>query len=201
MCSFQWQPEISLIEINFSCPNKPGEKIISKDLKALDENLGKLNIFGKIPIGVKLPYYGDTEFQKRVIDVLFEHNISFATMINGILGLDIDTDTRKPTIRPNGGRGAISGQYIQQLALLEVYNFYQLSKGTGIDIIGVGGISTGNDAYKFLLAGARAVEVGSQLVKEGVGCIGRINSEFTDIITRKHTCIDAACGSLQQWEC
>jgi dihydroorotate dehydrogenase (fumarate) len=156
--------------------------------------------YGSKPVGVKLPYYGDIEFQKRVIDVLFKHGINFATFINGILGLDINIETEKPSIRPNGGRGAVSGQYIQHLALLEVYNFHTLSQGTGIDIIGVGGVSTGEDAYKFLLAGASAVEVGSQLVKEGVGCIDRINSEFTDIITKKHTSVAVKLGALKSWD-
>lgn len=200
MWAFQCS-RVNFVEINYSCPNRVGEKVIAFDLDQMDEGLGYLTNLGDKPVGIKLPYYGNIEIQKRLVELLVKHNISFITCINGIPGLDIDIETGKTVIRPNKGKGAISGKYIQPLALLEVRNYYDILKGTGISIIGVGGIDSGADAFKFLLAGADAVQVGSALQEQGVECINRIKTEFADILKRKnYKNVQEAKGKMLTWD-
>jgi dihydroorotate dehydrogenase (fumarate) len=199
MWAFQCS-QVNFVEINYSCPNKVGEKIIAFDLDQMDEVLGYLTNLGDKPVGIKLPYYGNVEIQKRLSDILVKHNISFITCINGIPGLEIDVKTERTVIKPNNGKGAIGGKYIQPFALLEVRNYYEILKGTGISIIGVGGIDCGEDVFKFLLAGADAVQVGSTLQEQGPTSVQRINNEFAEILKLKnYKTAQAAKGKLLSW--
>ena len=199
MCAFQ-QSQLSHIEINWSCPNKVGEKIKSNDLDVMDYELGRLTGLGNIPVGIKLPLYGNLDHISRVADVLKKNGVNFVTLINGVLGMDIDITTGRMKIKPNGGRGAVAGKYIHYFALLEVYYWYTTLQGTGIDIIGVGGIDCWEDAYKFLLAGASAVEVGSRLVKDGVDCISKMNKQFDMYLSGNGNTVDSIKGTVQQYE-
>jgi dihydroorotate dehydrogenase (fumarate) len=199
MCAFQRSP-VSFIEINWSCPNKEGEKIVADDLSTMDYELSRLTNIGGIPVGIKLPLYGDFERIKRIAAILIRRKIRFVTLINGVLGIDIDIDTGRMKIKPNGGKGAIGGKYIHYFALLDVYYWSQALKGSGVDIIGVGGIDCWEDAYKFLLAGASAVEVGSRLVKDGVQAIKQMNYEFDQALMQRNITIEAVKGTVGQYE-
>lgn len=189
-----------LIEINASCPNIAGKPIIAKDFDALDHLLGQLTGLGKKPVGVKLPYYEDSADQEHVAALLIKHNISFITCINGILGLVIDIETERPVIRPCNGQGAIGGTYIHYFALRAVRNFFELLRERDISIIGVGGITNGDTAFSFLLAGADAVEVGTTLEEDGPSCLKRIEGELTETLARKgYTSVSEAKGKLRHW--
>jgi dihydroorotate dehydrogenase len=65
--------------------------------------------------------------------------------------------------------------------LSQVHAFYQASDG-GLDVVAVGGINGGRDAYIAHLCGARAVQVGSALIKEGAGALGRIDRELDSML-------------------
>ena len=77
-------------------------------------------------------------------------------MINTLLGMRIDIHTRRPVLRNN--TGGLSGPAILPIAIRMVY---QVRQTVSIPILGMGGITAGEDAVEFLLAGANAVAVGS----------------------------------------
>ena len=65
--------------------------------------------------------------------------------------------------------------------LSQVHAFHQVSEGL-IDVVAVGGINGGRDTYIAHLTGAKAVQVGSALIKEGAGALGRIDREFDGLL-------------------
>ena len=68
--------------------------------------------------------------------------------------------------------------------LSQVHAFHQVSEGL-LDVVGVGGINGGRDAYIAHLTGARAVQVGSALIKEGAGALGRIDRELDALLAEQ----------------
>src|SRR5208282_5937636 len=78
------------------------------------------------------------------------------SLVNTFVSLAVDARTRKPRI--GAGFGGLSGPAIKPIALRLVY---QAAKSVKIPVIGLGGIASGEDAAEFLIAGARAVEVGT----------------------------------------
>jgi dihydroorotate dehydrogenase (fumarate) len=98
--------------------------------------------------------------------------------------LIIDPETEAPLIKPKGGFGGLGGDYIKPVALANVRAFSQLL-GDKMQIIGVGGIKSGTDAFEFLLCGADAVQIGTVFMKEGPGCFERIDRELAEILKKK----------------
>jgi len=78
------------------------------------------------------------------------------SLVNTFVALAIDARTRTPRI--GAGFGGLSGPAIKPIALRMVY---QAARAVKIPVVGLGGIATGEDAAEFLIAGARAVEVGT----------------------------------------
>ena len=78
------------------------------------------------------------------------------SLINTLLGMKIDINTRRPVL--NNNMGGMSGPAVMPVAVRMVY---QVRRAVKLPIIGMGGITTGEDAVEFLLAGADAVSVGT----------------------------------------
>ena len=91
--------------------------------------------------------------------------------------LDFDPVKCKPSLGSDWGQGWLSGTPLQPIALGIVY---RLSQMTDKPIVGVGGISSGIDAVKFMMAGASLVQVCTAAIKEGPSCYGRIANELND---------------------
>lgn len=198
MAAFQ-DSQADFIEINVSCPNTD-KSIIGHDFNSLDEFLWRVvdTVEGDIPVGLKLPFYGSLISHERLVAIIKRHDVSFITAINSIPGLWIDTWNESAVIAPNNGTGGIGGSYIMPFALNECRNYYNLLKGTDISLIGCGGISSGVDAYRFLLAGCDAVEVGSYLEQHGPSVITEINNDLSfQCKTRCYDSIDQIKGKLK----
>ena len=172
------------VEINVSCPNLIGKSQIDYNFNNFDEFLR--NLYQEeydVPIGLKLsPYFSNEQFEKAA-DIINDYPISFLTTVNGLgNGLVIDYETEKPVIKPNSGLGGIGGNIIKPIGLS---NTYKMSKLTNCEIIGCGGITSGKDAFEYILAGASAVQIGTQLVREKYDVFSRINSELKEIMANK----------------
>jgi dihydroorotate dehydrogenase (fumarate) len=177
--------DVDLIEVNLSCPNVKGKPQIGYDFEASDAILSLLDGLGDKPLGVKLPPYFDFVHFESMAAVLKKHKIAFITCVNSIgNALVIDAETERPVIRPKGGFGGLGGQYLKPTALANVRKFHELL-GDRVQIIGVGGVYTGTDAFEFVLAGADAVQVGTAFMQEGLGCFARIDQELQAILDRK----------------
>lgn len=148
---------VSAIELNFGCPNVEHGKIISFDLELMRlilSDLRALKRFRNTPIWVKLSPY-DPGLLKEVAGLINESEIVSAvvtcnTFPNGYAGAD--------TISPNNGLAGVSGPALKPLALGNVFQFRK-HLAPEIDVIGVGGITTGNDVIRFIDAGAAAVQL------------------------------------------
>lgn len=146
---------VNALEINVSCPNvKVGGMQFGIDPKIVEDLTAKIKQIVNIPIYVKLtPNVTDVVMIAKAAEAGGADGLS---LINTLLGLDIDVRTRKAVL--GNGMGGLSGNCIRPVALRMVY---QIRQETNLPIIGMGGIRSVTDVVKFFLAGANAVAIGS----------------------------------------
>ncbi len=177
--------EVDAVEINLSCPNISGKGQLAYDIEATEKLLKKLQKYDKKIIGLKLPAFLENYYFDKYAKITNKYQISFVTCINSIAGsLIIDIEKESSTIKPNGGMGGLCGDYIKPVALGNVRKFYK-SLEKKVKIFGVGGIKNGVDVYEYILAGAEAVQVGTQFETEGAECFQRINDELCLMMKKK----------------
>jgi len=171
---------IDAIEINISCPNvKEGGVAFGNSPDMSARVVEACRRATRKPLITKLsPNQTDiAENARRCIDAGSD---AFA-VINTLMGMAIDSERRRPVIGNN--QGGLSGPAIKPIALLKVFQVYQVCKLQGIPIIGQGGASSAADAIEFMLAGATAVGVGTGLFYEPLLCT-EINRGIGDYLTR-----------------
>ena len=146
---------LAAYELNVSCPNtRHGGIYFSSDPALLAEVVQAVKRVARRPVIVKLsPNVTAIEPLARAAEASGADAIS---LVNTFIALAIDAGTRRP--RLGAGFGGLSGPAIKPLALRLVY---QAAEAVKIPVIGLGGISTGEDAAEFLVAGASAVQVGT----------------------------------------
>ena len=151
---FADQP-VDLLEINVSCPNvKEGGIAFGQDPKALYDITKAVKAKAKQPIIMKLsPNVTDiTEMAKAAVDA----GSDALSLINTLTGMKIDIERRDFVLANK--TGGMSGPAIKPVAVRMVY---QVANAVDVPIIGMGGISTAEDALEFIMAGATAVSVGT----------------------------------------
>lgn len=154
-----------LTELNLSCPNVPGKPLTGYDFETVDQILNDVFTYFKKPLGVKLPPYFDGSHFDQITGVLNKYPLTFVTTINSIgQGLWIDDETT--AIKPQDGFGGIGGKYVKATALGNIHALYKRLKPE-IQIVGVGGVSTGRDAFEQILCGASMVQMGTSLPGRG----------------------------------
>jgi len=154
------QSPVDAIEINISCPNvKEGGVTFGNDPDMSARVVAACRSVTKKPIITKLSpnQTNIAESAQRCIDA----GSDAFSVINTLMGMAIDTKTRKPVI--GNIQGGLSGPAIKPIALLKVHQVYQVCKAHNIPIIGQGGITTANDAIEFIIAGASAIGIGTGL--------------------------------------
>lgn len=185
---------IDAIEINISCPNiKEGgvsfgnypdmsAKVVSACRRETDK-----------PIIAKLsPNQTDIQENARLC---IEAGADALAVINTVMGMAIDAETRKPVI--GNVRGGLSGPAIKPIALLKVHQVYEVAGPKSIPVIGQGGISTAEDALEFIIAGASTVGVGTALFYDPLVCTG-INLGIADYLRRHEmTSVSGLVGTLE----
>lgn len=201
------EKRISGVELNLACPNIIGKPIIAYDFDQMDEVLGaicKLDIFAKdkVPLGIKMPPYFDGPHYDRAAAVLNKYSniVNYVASINTIGNcLSIDTVAEMPTIRSKGGFAGLSGRAVKYTALANVKKMREILVAD-IDIVGVGGVFSGEDAFEMILCGASAVQVGTCHWNEGPKCFDRICQELKDLMQSKgYGSIDDFKGKLKEW--
>lgn len=153
------------IEANLSCPNvhdaksASGAVLVSQDPEAIVEYTKAIKSVTKLPLFIKLsPNVADI---KEPAIAVQEGGADGVCLINTLLGLSINPETRRP--RLSNIVGGLSGSAIRPVAVKMVWD---AARVLTIPIIGTGGICTANDAIEFLLAGATAVSVGSMTFRQ-----------------------------------
>lgn len=146
---------VDMLEINISCPNvKHGGIAFGQDPKAVEAITKAVKERAKQPIIMKLsPNVTDIAEMARAAEAGGADVIS---LINTITGMKIDVNRRKFVLANK--TGGMSGPAVKPVALRMVY---QVAQAVKVPVIGMGGISTAEDALEFILAGATAVSVGT----------------------------------------
>jgi dihydroorotate dehydrogenase (fumarate) len=196
-------PEKVLVEINLSCPNIPGKPPIAYDFVGMKEYLTTVFAAGThgLKVGVKLtPYFYDGQFVEAAgILNEFYPNLSFVTSINTVgCGLVVDVETEAPVLASaDASYGGLGGPAVHATALGNVRRLRQLLRPE-LDVVGCGGVDSGEAAFRHLLCGAQAVMVASALLTHGVGVLEKIETELVEIMTRKgYACIEDFQGKLK----
>lgn len=147
--------KVDMFELNISCPNvKVGGMAFGTDPKMTEEITKRVKAVSKVPLIVKLsPNVTDICEIARAAEAGGADALS---LINTLLGMRIDIKTKRPVLKNN--MGGLSGPAVKPVAVRMVY---QVHKAVSLPLIGMGGISTAEDAIEFILAGATAVSVGT----------------------------------------
>lgn len=172
-----------LTELNLSCPNVVGKPQTAYDFELVAEILNEVFNFFSKPLGVKLPPYFDLVHFDQMAEILNHYPLKFITTVNSV-GNGLWIEDESVVIKPKQGFGGIGGKAIQATALANVHAFYQRLKPS-IQIIGVGGIQNGEDAFKHILCGASMVQIGTALAFEGPQIFERIGKELQAIMDKK----------------
>ena len=146
---------ISGIEVNISCPNvKRGGMAFGASAKSAFEVTEAVKDATDLPVIVKLsPNVTDIAEIAKAVEAAGADAVS---LINTLTGMAIDINARKPVL--GNVVGGLSGPAVKPVAVYAVWRVY---KAVDIPIIGMGGISSAEDALEFILAGARAVAIGT----------------------------------------
>jgi len=148
-------PGVAAIEVNISCPNIEADgKAFAMRPSSTRRVMEKLRGASDLPLWAKLtPNTGETT---EVAIAAQEAGADALVVSNTLLSMAIDIRTRKPKL--GSLMGGLSGPSLKPIALRMVY---QCARSVHIPVIGCGGISNVEDAIEFLIAGARAVQVGT----------------------------------------
>ena len=147
--------KIPAIELNISCPNvKEGGMAFGTSCPAAAEVIKAVRKVYDNHLMVKLsPNVTDITEIARVAE---QEGADSVSLINTLLGMAIDAETRKPVL--STVTGGLSGPAVKPVALRMVW---QVAQAVNIPVVGLGGIMNAEDAIEFMLAGASAVQIGT----------------------------------------
>ncbi len=148
-------PGVAALEVNVSCPNvKVGGMAFGVDPRAAAAVTLAVKAASSLPVIVKLtPNVTDIT---AIAQAVVEAGADAVSLINTLLGMVVDVKSRRPWLSTI--TGGLSGPAIRPVALRMVY---QVAKAVDVPVIGIGGITSTDDALQFLMAGATAVQVGT----------------------------------------
>ena len=158
------EAQVEIIELNVSCPNVHGggmsfgtsTESVAEVVRAVKKVINK-------PLYVKLtPNVTDIVSIAKAAE---EAGADGICLINTMLGMRIDTKTRKPIIANK--MGGFSGAAVFPVAVRMVY---QVAKACSIPVIGCGGVESASDVIEMMMAGATAVEVGAANLRNPYAC-------------------------------
>lgn len=169
--ALQIQDTVDAVELNVSCPHAMGGcgAAIGQDPNLTSEIVKAVKKAVKIPVIVKL-----TPNVTDIVEIAVSAQAAGCdalTMINSLgPGMKIDIETGKPIL--SNRFGGMSGPAVKPIALRCVFDVYEAVE---VPIIGVGGIRDYRDVVEFLYAGARAVQVGTAVMYDGLDVFNKIN--------------------------
>ncbi|MEE0930252.1 MAG: dihydroorotate dehydrogenase [Acutalibacteraceae bacterium] len=170
--------DVDMIELNISCPNvKSGGVQFGTSCESVGAITKAVRQYCKKPLIIKL--------SPNVMDIVSIAQAAEAegadaiSMINTLTGMRIDINTGKPIIRNN--TGGLSGPAVFPVAVRMVY---QVAQAVNIPIIGMGGISTWQDAVEMMIAGATALQIGTVLFKDPYAPV-KINEGINNFLDEK----------------
>jgi dihydroorotate dehydrogenase (NAD+) catalytic subunit len=160
------------VELNLSCPHAEG---LGSELGQDPEQVAEITRAVKravgVPVWVKIT--PNVAAPEEIAAAAEAAGADAITAINTVRALAIDSTLRRPTLAH--GLGGLSGPAIKPIGLACVWNIYERVR---VPIVGVGGISSAEDALEYVLAGASALQVGTAVALEGIEVFGRLAREL-----------------------
>lgn len=185
------EDHVDMIELNISCPHamEGYGASIGQDANLTHKIVSAAKDSANKPVIAKL-----TPNVTDIVEIAVAAQDAGAdglTLINSLgPGMKINIDVARPVL--SNKFGGMSGKAIKPIALRNVYTVYD---NIDIPIIGVGGISNFEDVVEFLFAGARAVQIGTSIMDEGVEVFGKINKDLEEFMNKKgYESIDEMIG-------
>jgi dihydroorotate dehydrogenase (NAD+) catalytic subunit len=169
---------VGMVELNISCPNvKEGGAQFGTSPSCAAAITGLVRAACRKPLMVKLsPNVSDIAGIARAVE---EAGADAISLINTLTGMLIDARTRRPALA--NVTGGLSGPAIKPVALRMVM---EAARAVKIPVVGMGGITTGEDVARFMIAGARAVMVGTANITDPLAG-PRIMGEFRDFLAEE----------------
>ena len=171
---------IDAMEINISCPNvREGGVSFGNDPDMSARVVEACRKQTSKPIITKLSP-NQTDIAGNAMRCI-EAGTDGLAVVNTLMGMAVNIEQRRPVLGHN--QGGLSGPAIKPIALLKVFQVYQVAKKHGVPIIGQGGVESATDAIEFLVAGASAVGIGTALFYDPLVCT-RINEGIAEYLQR-----------------
>ncbi len=158
------EEQVEILEVNVSCPNvHNGGMAFGTSPEAAAEVTRAVKAVTRKPVFVKL-----SPNVTNIVSIAVACEKAGAdgfTLINTVLGMRIDTMRRRPVIAAR--MGGFSGRAIFPIALRMVY---QVSHACSVPVMGCGGVATASDVIEMMMAGASAVQVGAENLRNPFAC-------------------------------
>jgi dihydroorotate dehydrogenase (NAD+) catalytic subunit len=181
--------KVDAIELNMSCPHAKGYGL---EIGA-DPNL-VYNIICDIKNKITIPVFA--KISSNLTDIveiskfIEDAGANGIVAINTIKAMKIDLTLRKPIL--SNKIGGYSGKAIKPIGIRCVYEIY---KNVDIPIIGVGGVTNGEDAIEYLMAGASSIQIGTGIYYRGIDIFNKICFEISDwMVNNSYTKISDLIG-------
>lgn len=185
------QKRVDALEINISCPNvQKGGMQFGADLEITRDLVSRLRDLTEKGLIIKLtPMVTDIRPFAEICQLCGADGVS---LINALVGMAIDIRTRRSKLGRNV-TGGLVGPAIKPHAL---YLVWQAVKVVDIPVIGIGGISSAEDAIEFLIAGASAIEVGTWNLVNPAGMVEIIEGIKAYMAQNKIKALSEVIGTL-----
>lgn len=184
---------VDMIELNISCPNVKqggaswgitceGAAAVTKTVRAVT----------KKPLMVKL-----TPNVTNIVDIakaVEAEGADCLSLINTLLGMRIDIRTRRPILKNNVG--GFSGPAVFPVALRMVW---QVANAVDIDVVGMGGITTAADAIEMMMAGAKAIQMGTAIFTDPYSPLKVIDGLEKYMEENDLNSLEEIVGTVQPW--
>ncbi len=185
--------DVDMIELNISCPNvKQGGATWGTSCEGASTVTKAVRAATKKPIMVKL-----TPNVTNVVEIakaVEAEGADCLSLINTLLGMRIDIRTRRPILHNNVG--GFSGPAIFPVAVRMVW---QVANAVNIDVVGMGGISTAEDAIEMMMAGAKAVQMGTAIFTDPYSPLKVIDGIEKYMIENNIENLSEITGSVKPW--
>ena len=185
--------DVDMIELNISCPNvKQGGASWGITCDGAAQVTKTVRSVTKKPLMVKL-----TPNVTNIVDIAKAAESEGAdclSLINTLLGMRIDIRTRRPILKNNVG--GLSGPAVFPVALRMVW---QVANAVSVDIVGMGGISTANDAVEMMMAGAKAIQMGTAIFTDPYAPLKVIDGLEQYMEANNINSLEELVGTVQPW--
>ncbi len=184
---------IDMIELNISCPNvKQGGVAFGVDPKMAGAVTRAVRKNTTKPLMVKLsPNVTDITEIARAVEA---EGADAVSLINTLLGMRIDINTRRPILKNNVG--GMSGPAVFPIALRMVW---QVANAVKIPVSGMGGVSTWKDAVEMMMAGATTVQIGAALFQNPMAPVEIIEGMNAWLDEQGIQSVSEIIGSVRPW--